>query len=144
MNRRHFFRQTAGLVVLPLTGFALGGCGSPKPAELAWGEASCEYCRQSITDKRFAAQIRDGDGASHFFDDVGCAVRWIRAKTLPEHTLGFWVMDFRGGYWVDAFKAHYHDGETSPKGYNLAASAIPGNGGRDFAEAKAYALARPE
>jgi hypothetical protein len=144
MNRRHFFRQAAGLAALPLTGWALSGCSSPEPGNVSLGESTCEYCRQVIKDKRFAAQIRDAEGAQHLFDDFGCAVRWMQAQTQAEDSMMFWVMDYRGGYWINAFKAHFHGGKASPKGYDLAAATVPGNGGRDYAAARAYVLARPE
>jgi len=142
MNRRHFFRQAAGLAALPLTGLALTACNSVEPGKLVLGESICEHCQNVIAQKAFAAQLRDAAGDYHVFDDFGCAVRWIREQKLAEETLTFWVMDHRGGYWIDAFKAHYHGGETSPRGYNLAAATVPGNGGIDYAAARDQVLSR--
>ncbi|QID16334.1 hypothetical protein G3580_01045 [Nitrogeniibacter mangrovi] len=143
MNRRHFFRQAAALATVPLTGFGLTACSEVQPARLALNETHCEYCKAAITQRPFAAQVRDAGGATHFFDDFGCAVRWIQGQDLPESRLHFWVMDYHGGYWVDAFKAHYHGGTPSPQGYNLTASTIPGGPDMSYPAARDAVLARP-
>jgi hypothetical protein len=143
MNRRHFFRQSAGLALWPLVAGGLSACGRDTPLEVKLGESHCAYCDSVIADARFAAQVRVPAGDHHLFDDFGCALRWIKDQTLPEHTVAFWVMDHRGGYWVDAFTAHYYPDTPSPQGYDLAASTVPAEGQLDFAEAKARVLARP-
>jgi copper chaperone NosL len=35
-----------------------------------------------ISDKRFAAQIRDPQGKAWKFDDIGCAMFWLSQQTI--------------------------------------------------------------
>ncbi len=143
MNRRHFFRQAAGLAALPLAGFSLSGCSQAAPVDVKWGESTCAVCNMVIAEKRFAAQIRDAAGKHHLFDDVGCGIRWLKTQGVPEDKVSFWVMDYRGGYWVDAFKAQYLPGKPSPMGYDLAALTVPGEG-IPFSQARDRVLAKVE
>jgi len=143
MNRRHFFRRVSAFALLPLGAGVLSACSKHEPMKLDEGQAECPVCRMKITARPFAAQIRDKTGAYHFFDDFGCAVHWIKAQQLPEHELSFWVIDYKGGYWIDAKRAVYQQGPQSPHGFNLAASTIPQTGELDYAAAKAAALALP-
>ena len=142
MNRRHFFRQVAALAALPLAGHTLTGCSRAAPVEVTWGESRCAVCNMVIAEKRFAAQIRDAAGAHHLFDDVGCAIRWLEDRALAEDAVSFWVIDYKGGYWVDAFSAHYLSGKKSPMGYDLVASTVPGEGDLAYAQARDRVLAR--
>jgi len=143
MNRRHFFRRAALVALLPMGAVALSACSKYEPMKLELGEAECPVCRMKITERPFAAQIRDKAGTYHFFDDFGCAVHWIKAQQLPEHELTLWVIDHKGGYWIDARRAVYMEGPQSPHGFNLAASAIPKTGDLDYQAAKALALSKP-
>lgn len=143
MHRRHFFRRVLGLTLIPAGASLLSACSKYEPMKLEEGQAECPVCKMKITARPFAAQIRDKAGAYHFFDDFGCAVHWIRAEQLPEHELTFWVIDHKGGYWIDARRAVYVEGPESPHGFNLAASAIPQTGELDYEAAKAAALAKP-
>lgn len=142
MDRRHFFRRAAALACVPLGGSLLSACGGPSPAEVAVGEARCAFCDRIISARPFAAQIVDGAGATRFFDDFGCAVHWIGQQQVAEHSLTFWVMDYKGGYWIDAYTAVYSAGPQSPRGYNLVASTIPGMGELSYAEARDKARAQ--
>ena len=64
MKRRHFFRQAAGLALLPLAGTLLGGCEKDPnsgPVDVKWDRQVCERCSMILSDTRYAAQIRDPD-----------------------------------------------------------------------------------
>lgn len=143
MLRRHFFRHALGLALMPAGATLLSACSKHDPMPLKDGEAVCPVCRMTVTARPFAAQIRDKAGTYHFFDDFGCAVHWIKTQQVPEHELTFWIIDYKGGYWIDARRAVYMQGPESPHGFNLAASTIPKTGDLDYDAAKAIALARP-
>ena len=96
-----------------------------------WDRDNCTRCKMSISDHRFAVQLRGGPKNTAFkFDDIGCATTW-RAEKLKEFpwmtdaATRFWVADFdsKGEKWLDARSAHYLTGKTSPMGYNYAAFA---------------------
>lgn len=136
MNRRALLAHA--WVLTPLTSTLLAACGDEgqwPPGMLAfkWDRDTCTRCKMSISDRRFAAQLRGGPKNTTFkFDDIGCATTW-RAEKIKEYpwmqdaTTRFWVAEFgsKGEKWLDARIAHYLQGKTSPMGYNYAAFAEP-------------------
>lgn len=152
MNRRDFI--VAGFALTPLAA-ALSACGHSGAwpegmAEIKWDRDTCARCSMAISDRRFAAQIRGGDKDGVFkFDDIGCAVIWMHGKLndnpwLAESATRFWVADVAGSgdKWLEARKAHYVGGKTSPMGYNFGAVAHVEAGAFDFEEMRQHVLAK--
>lgn len=68
------------------------GCTPAGPREIAYGEETCGYCRMTITDPRYSAQVRTAHGRVQAFDAIECAASF--ARSLPEGELrGVWVSD---------------------------------------------------
>lgn len=142
LSRRSFIGRLAagGFVVTPLAA-ALSACsrGGNWPegmAEIKWDRDTCTRCRMVISDRRFAVEVRGGPKDEVFkFDDIGCAVIWLKDKEWGKEAR-IWVADAasQGGDigWLDARKAHYVGGKTSPMGYNLAAYPLLQAGSLDF------------
>lgn len=134
MNRRRLLAH--GFALTPLATLLLAACGDeghwPQGmVAIKWDRDTCTRCKMSISDRRFAAQLRGGPKNTAFkFDDIGCATTW-RAEKIKDHpwmqdaATRFWVADFsgKGEKWLDARSAHYLVGKTSPMGYNYAAFA---------------------
>jgi len=78
------------------------------------------------------------DGRLHFFDDLGCALLWLTARTEDgepaSHHSELWVRDAANERWIDGFAARYEGGHRTPMGYGFAASAGPGPGSFGFEE----------
>ena len=143
MKRRHF------CVALPLAalGLSLAGCSrepSSGPVEIKWDRETDPRCSMVISDKRFAAQIRDPNRKAWKFDDIGCAMFWLMQQTFSEQTANteYWVSDYRNGNWIDARKAWYLEGKKSPMGYHFAAMAEPEAGAIPYTEMKKRILSR--
>lgn len=144
MKRRHF------CIALPVAalGFSLAGCNrepSSGPVEIKWDRETDPRCSMVISDKRFAAQIRDPNRKAWKFDDIGCAMFWLMQQTFSEQTPNteFWVNDYRNpGAWLDARKAFYLEGKKSPMGYQFAAVAEPEAGAIPYPEMKKRVLSR--
>jgi copper chaperone NosL len=100
---------------------SLSACGKSKGewpegmAEIKWDRDTCVRCSMVISDRRFAAEMRGGEKNTVFkFDDIGCAVFWMRDKAgdfpwMAEAATRIWVADAagKGDKWLDARKAHY-------------------------------------
>ena len=146
MSRRHFFRQIGALAAVPLAGSLLTACGpddpNTGPVEVKWDRDPCERCNMVLSDRHYAAQIRDPQKVPHKFDDFGCAIIVMRDKGWPEDQIEFWVTDFKTGQWINAFKARYFGGKMTPMGYGLGATTIPNPGDMSYEEAKQNVLAR--
>ena len=156
MDRRRFLAAAAtrSLALTPIAA-ALSACGNggawpPGMAEIKWDRDTCVRCSMVISDRRFAAELRGGEKDTTFkFDDIGCAVFWLRDKArdypwMAEAATRFWVADAsgRGDKWLEARKAHYSGGAMSPMGYNQAARSYAEAGSFDFREMSAHVLAK--
>lgn len=127
-------------------GLLLGGCGGEAtsgPVEIKWDRDTCERCRMAISDKRFAAQVRDPNRKVHKFDDIGCAMFWVAHQAFNELSANseYWVADYRGGNWLDARKANFLHGKKSPMGYHYAALAEAEAGTVSYQEMKKRIIA---
>jgi hypothetical protein len=114
---------TLGLLSLP---FALAGCGKPGegPEEIKYAREACTRCGMIISDPHFATEIRGGANNSLAkFDDMGCAILWLREQAWPEAQLKeFWVMDNDTGMeWLEARRAFFFAGAMSPMNYGYGA-----------------------
>ncbi|MCF8197590.1 MAG: protein NosL [Sulfuritalea sp.] len=151
MDRRRFI---AGLTLPPLA-VALAACSKTGEwpqgmAEIKWDRDTCMRCSMVISDRRFAAQLRGGEkNLALKFDDVGCAVIWMRDKIkdypwMSDAATKFWVADISstGEKWLDARKAQFIGGKTSPMAYNFGATAYPQGGSLSFEDMRQHVLAK--
>ena len=141
-NRLRLLLAAAALPLLGLTGCERDpGTG---PAKVKWDRDICERCKMAVSDRKYAAQVRGGPKRKvHMFDDIGCAVFWLKDQdwaAAPETEI--WVTDYRTGEWIDATRAHYVPGKTTPMYYGFGAVKEPVPGAVDFATMRAQVLAR--
>ena len=92
------------------------------PVEIVWDRDTCAECRMAVSDKRYGAQVIDRDGKAFFFDDIGCAVVWM--KKQPESTgMRVWVGDANTTQWIEAKTANWFYGDPhTPMGYGYRAT----------------------
>jgi copper chaperone NosL len=114
-------RKMAALFVLPIT-FLLASCGV-SPEELDFGKDACAFCKMTVMDKKFGAEIINSKGKTLKFDSGECMMKYLQSdKTFkPEKYL---IVNYENpGELVDAGKAFYlHGGNVnSPMGGKLAA-----------------------
>ena len=86
----------------------LAGCQT-KTLEPVSIEANdmCSFCRMSISEKRYAAELIDSDGQVFKFDDIGCMGNFIKQKRLNSSISAAFVIDFERREWLKAEKAAY-------------------------------------
>ena len=124
----------AGAAVLPSCTEAV-----PEPRPVKWQRESCEHCRMPMNDRRFAAEVWDGERRrARVFDDFGCAVlAALEDGSLDRAGTPIWVVDAEEpSRWLEARAASYRDGADTPMGYGFLAGR-PGRHPLDFAAAVA-------
>jgi len=65
----------------------------------------CSFCRMSISEKRYAAELIDEQGEVFKFDDIGCMANFVKRNTAKVHAT--FVMDFDRREWLKAENAFY-------------------------------------
>ncbi|NNC95236.1 MAG: hypothetical protein HKN92_06700 [Chitinophagales bacterium] len=50
---------------------------SPSPKVIEYGEDNCEFCRMSIVDPQFAAEVVSSKGRAYKFDAIECMIRYM-------------------------------------------------------------------
>lgn len=65
----------------------------PAPKPIEYGQEACEYCRMSIVDKRYAAQLVSETGKTFSFDAMECMIHF-----KDENTQHQWHMELVTDY----------------------------------------------
>lgn len=142
-------RRRLALLTFLATAPLLPACGRDDghgPAEVHWDRDTCKRCTMAVSDRHYAAQVRGGPKREAFkFDDIGCAVFWLQEQRIPwadAVDTEIWVTDYHTGEWLDARKAHYMAGKTTPMAYGYGAVAQAEPGSIEFAAMRAAILAK--
>lgn len=118
------FRMPASLAVAAALLAAIA-CrpASEGPATLDARHDACRFCRMTVSDMRFAAQIAAPGEEAVFFDDLGCLTHYLTGgDPLPEDAV-IYVSDHAAKSWVRADTAVFTrvPGLDTPMGSGLVA-----------------------
>jgi len=87
--------------VLSVALLAACGGGVDGPAPVDTKNDACAWCRMSVSDLRFAAQLTAPGHEPKLFDDAGCLRDWLKEpREAAEWTA--WLSDHRTKEWVTA------------------------------------------
>ena len=112
------------LTLFFLLGFS--GC-QQKPIggteKMHWDRDMCERCKMAISERKFAVQLIDPkSGKDYKFDDLGCAVLWLKEEKIPwANQAIIWITDAKTGTWINARKALYTSDSITPMAFGFAA-----------------------
>ncbi|MDH4069061.1 MAG: nitrous oxide reductase accessory protein NosL [Ignavibacteria bacterium] len=67
-------------------------------------EDTCSFCRMSISEPRFAAEILSTSSEVYKFDDLGC-LRSFRERRTDVVPAGVFVIDYDNGTWLPYHRA---------------------------------------
>lgn len=78
----------AGIVLL------MQSCSSG-PQPIRFGEDACEFCKMTITDKKFGAEIETQKGKIYKFDDIHCLTSFLKSGTVDtQQVKNIYMVDF--------------------------------------------------
>ncbi len=102
----------------------LAAC-TPEPRPLAHGEDHCAYCKMTITDERYGAEVVTTKGKVYVFDAIEClAAHQLEGRVAEADVHTLLVVDFENPPTLvpvdEAFFLHSRD-LRSPMGLNLTA-----------------------
>ena len=117
-------RRAARLLGSLLTASTLLGCGGGVRALVA-GTDACEFCRMTISDVRYGAEVIARTGRVYTFDSIECAASWVASSPRAKDANGVWVADYSTGSLIRADSALFVKGGTlhSPMGRAITAFA---------------------
>lgn len=98
------------------------GC-SPKPKEINYGVDACEWCKMTIVDPKWGAEIVTTKGKVYKFDVIECMIAYYLTNIKNEKDVhSFWTINFlEPKHLLEAKNAFYirtHEFQ-SPKGLNV-------------------------
>lgn len=90
---RSFRKPDIGPVLLFLLSFSLFSCTNYNAVPLKLNSDNCDFCKMSIADGKFGAEVITQKGRVYKFDDIKCMVNYC--KSNPETKMKvFYVNDF--------------------------------------------------
>jgi copper chaperone NosL len=78
---RRALRATKVLGILAVV-VLMGAC-SPEPRPLNYGKDACHFCKMTLSDKRYGAEIVTQKGKVYVFDDLNCMVGFEAKGEVP-------------------------------------------------------------
>ncbi|CAN5210775.1 hypothetical protein BH11BAC5_BH11BAC5_13930 [soil metagenome] len=113
-------------IVLAAITIGFSSCNT-KPQLLVTGKDNCDYCKMTVSDNRFGAEIVTKKGKIYKFDDEHCIIGFLReGKVSQPDIAGTYFVDFS----VPGKLVNVHDAKflqcpalKSPMGGNIAAFA---------------------
>ena len=105
----------------------LAACAAAGPRPIAYDRDACAFCRMTVSDPRYGAELVSAHGKVYTFDSVECLASYYLANRAATRSL--WVTNAdRPGELVPAEKARFHRAAAraeggSPMGLGLSASS---------------------
>ena len=111
----------------------LSSCSPKAPEQIKLNSDACDFCKMTISDVRFAAELITNKGRIYKFDDLACMQNYKNEDPHAKESHCY-ISDFNNaGQFLEVEKAIYVQSEEvkSPMGGNTAAFA-------DESSAKTY------
>lgn len=125
-RKKMFVKSSTVLPILVMMLFfaTLSGC-STQPQPLRIGQDNCDFCKMTISDHRFGAELITKKGKVFKFDDQKCIIGFLNTKKVAQEDIsGIYFVDFSvRDKLVNVNEAHFLQCPAlkSPMGGNIAA-----------------------
>lgn len=114
--------KKSGLAAAALLALMFVSCSSgPQPVQ--WKKEACEFCKMTMMDNRYGAQIINKHGKAFVFDDIICLSGYLDAGNIPKENIRcIYFIDFNTSKLVAANSVVILKSETfrSPMSSHLA------------------------
>ncbi len=64
-------------------------------------------CHMYLSGNSFAVEVITKDYKTHFFDDPGCSILWMKSQNINPKDVTIWAYTIDTNKWIDAKKAYY-------------------------------------
>ena len=70
-------------ILVVIAAFISGCSNAPEP--IAYGHMSCDFCKMTVVDQQYAAQLVTTKGKSFVFDAAECMINYSRVAENQRH-----------------------------------------------------------
>lgn len=123
MNFFKRFSKTSKALPFLFVLFFISACSGPKTERIKINRDHCDFCKMTISNGQFAAEVKTSKGRFYKFDDIVCMTGYIKENTNVKFN-SYYVNDFmQRNELINAENAFYlkSDEFVSPMGGNIAA-----------------------
>lgn len=128
VKKRFDQRSALNLVIVGLSALMLSSC-STKPEPIRLGKDNCDFCKMTISDARFGAEIVTKKSKLYKFDDQHCVMAFMKSDAVDTRNIsGVYFVDFNAPHDLIAVdKAFFLQSPAfkSPMNGNIAAFRHP-------------------
>lgn len=122
---KKFRKNKTAAIAMLLVALLFSSCGNKGPETILLNKDACSFCKMTISDARFMAEIVTKKGRVHKFDDLICMMQY--SLTTDKSTIdNYYVGNYeKQNELLEAGKAWYVPDSSlkSPMGGNIAAFA---------------------
>lgn len=115
--------NTLTLFVLLSTLLTFAGC-STGPTPIKFGQDACDFCKMTISDKKFGGEVVTQKGKVYKFDDINCIRDYLATDIFKGELPEVYLVDYKStGKLLPATQAYLLQSEEvhGPMGGNIAA-----------------------
>lgn len=119
---KKFKKSKAAVAIFVLSLGLFSSCGNTKPEPIVLNSDQCNFCKMSISDGRFGAEIITKKGRVYKFDDIVCMAHYVNENKADVGS--FYIHDYANeNQLISAETAYYIEGGdiASPMRGNIAA-----------------------
>lgn len=117
-------KPVAGAALALIFMFTFSSCNTG-PVPLRVGKDACDFCKMTVSDARFGAEIVTAKGKTYKFDDTHCLLAYLKEAKGQDHSNSkMYFVNFSGDHAMissDHAILLKSDGLRSPMGGNIAA-----------------------
>lgn len=84
-NRKRL-RTPSPAYLLLIGMLSLSSCSSG-PQPIRWGKDNCHFCKMTISDQRFGAEVMTKKSKAYLFDDTHCLFKFLEEGTVPRQDI---------------------------------------------------------
>jgi copper chaperone NosL len=98
-NKQFKKRAMPVQAIIPLLAIILMSSCNTQPEAIKVGTDNCYFCKMTITDAKFGAELITQKGKIFKFDDVHCILSFLKTKTVEEKEIsGIYLVDFSSNH----------------------------------------------
>jgi copper chaperone NosL len=126
-KKKSLLSKSPAVAIIILSVVSLSAC-TTSPQPIVIGTDECQYCKMTISDRRFGAEIITEKGKIFKYDDLKCMIAHVREgeSVSKKNTGHIYFPDFcEGQQLIESNNCHFLSSEElrSPMGGNIAAFA---------------------